>query len=55
MSSENFTFWLEYFVMFGLLLKFLSAGRNGDWQLYLETFEQMLFYDRAYDHLKCFK
>lgn len=41
--------------MFGLLLKFLSAERNGDWQLYLETFEQMLFYDRAYDHLKCFK
>ena len=41
--------------MVGPLLDFLSAECNGNWQLHLETIEQMLFYDRAYDHQKYFK
>lgn len=38
-----------------LQLDVLSAERNGNWQLHLETFEQILFYDRAYDHQKYYK
>ena len=41
--------------MVGVLLNFLSAERDANWKLHLETFGQTLFYDRAYDHLKYFK
>ena len=54
-GSENFTFWLEYLNMVGVLLNLLSVGRNGNWQLYLEILKQMLFYNGAYDHQIYFK
>ena len=41
--------------MVGLLLEFLLAEHNGNWQLQTETFAQMLFYNRDYDHQKYFK
>ena len=31
------------------------AERNSNWQLHLQTFEQMLFYDRTFDNEKYFK
>ena len=35
-----------------LLLDFLAAERDSDWNTHLETFQEMLFYDRAFDHYK---
>ena len=52
--SDTFAFWLEYCDMVTLLLDFLSAERDSDWNLHLETFQNMLNYDRAYDHYKYF-
>ena len=50
--SETFKFWLEYCNMVILLLNFIAAERNSNWLLHLETFAEMLAYDRAYDHYK---
>ena len=38
--------------MIFLLLNFIAAERNSDWSLHLETFTEMLVFDRAYDHYK---
>ena len=54
-QSDNFKFWLEYCEMVDLLLNFLAAERDSDWELHLETFQEMLAYDRAYDHYKYFQ
>lgn len=53
-SSETFKFWLEYCEMATLLLDFIAAERQSDWNLHLELFQEMLYYDRAYDHYKYF-
>ena len=53
-KSETFQFWLEYCEMVYLLLDFLTAERESDWNMHLETFREMLCYDRAYDHYKYF-
>ena len=45
---------VEYCDMVTLLLDFLSAERDSDWNLHLETFQNMLSYDRAYDDYKYF-
>ena len=41
-QSDNFKFWLEYCEMVDLLLNFLAAERDSDWELHLETFQEML-------------
>ena len=51
-QSDNFKFWLEYCEMVDPLLNFLAAERDSDWELHLETFQEMLAYDRANDHYK---
>ena len=51
--SETIKFWVDYCDMFVLLLNFIATDRNSDWSLHLETFTEMLVYDRAYDHCKC--
>ena len=38
-----------------LLLDSIAAERDSMWELHLQCFNQMLDYDRAYDHLKYFK
>lgn len=53
--SENFEFWLEHCAMIYLLLDFIAAEREPNWNVHLETFTEMLKYDRAYDHYKYFK
>ena len=35
-----------------LLLNFITTERSLYWSLYLETFSEMLVYDRAYDQWK---
>ena len=52
--SETFQFWLEYCEMVFLLLNCIAAERDSKWLLHLETFAEMLLYDRAYDHYKYF-
>ena len=36
-KSETFQFWLEYCEMVYLLLDFLTAERESDWNMHLET------------------
>ena len=38
--------------MFFLLLNFIAADGNSDWFFHLETFTEMLVYDRAWGHYK---
>ena len=33
---------------------FSAAERDADWNMHLETFQEMLWYDRAYDDYKYF-
>lgn len=53
-SNETFAFWLEHCNMSDILLNSLAAERDSNWDLHLETFKEMLTYDRAYDHYKYF-
>ena len=53
-QSDTFAFWLEYMDMVFLLLEFIAAERDSDWEKHLELFQQMLIYDRAYDHYRYF-
>ena len=41
--------------MVWLLLYFIHGDRDSNWILHLETFVDMLPYDRAFDHLNYFK
>ena len=50
--SETFKIWLKYCDMIFLLLNFVTAERNSDWSVHLETFAEMLVFDRAQDHCK---
>ena len=52
--SETFQFWLEYCDMAFLLFDFLAAERESNWDLHLETFQEMLKYDRAFGQYKYF-
>ena len=54
MLSETFQYWHEYLEMADLLLDFLAAECDSDWKVHLETFKEMLCYDRAFDHFKYF-
>ena len=54
-SSETFHFWDEYLKMVWLLLDFVHADRDSNWNLHLETFNDMLPYDRAFDHQNYFR
>ena len=49
-QSEIFRFSLEYCQMVFLLLDFLAAEYQPDWNLHLETFRETLYYDCAYDY-----
>ncbi len=53
--SALFAFWNEYMEMVWLLLDFIHGDRDANWLLHLETFNAMLPYDRAFDHLNYFR
>jgi len=53
-SSVTFKFWQEYCDMVELLLSFLASERDSNWQLHLETFQEMLAYNHAFNHYKYF-
>ena len=49
-QSETFRFSLKYCQMVFLLLDFLAAEYQPNWNLHLETFRETLYYDCAYDY-----
>ena len=50
-ENSNYAFWMTYMSMIRILLDFIRAEREGNWQLYLEAFTAMLPWLTAYDHL----
>ena len=54
-KSEVLEFWNEYVEMVYLLLKFIAAERNSNWQEHLAASVEMVPYDRAFDHIQYFR
>lgn len=52
-NSQNpmFRYWREYMDMVSILLGFIRAEREGNWELHLETFSKMLPWLAIYDHV----
>ena len=53
--SELFEFWDEYTNIVYILLDFLQAERNADWEAHLTASAAMIPYDRAFDRLQYFR
>ena len=49
-KSVNFSFWWKYMEMISILLMFTRAQRDGNWELYLLSFRQMIPFYFQYDH-----
>ena len=54
-QSKVFEFWDEYVEMVYLLLKFIAAERNSNWQEHLGASVEMEPYDRAFGHIQYFR
>ena len=54
-QSRTFKFWLEYLEMVALLLNFIEAERDSNWNCHIECFKTMLPYDRIFDDKKYFQ
>lgn len=50
-ENVNFRFWWNYMETISTLLDFTRGQRKGDWELYLDSFRDMLPYFFRYDHL----
>ena len=48
--NPNFYLWWQYMQMVGVLLLFIRTHRDGNWELHLYSFGQMLPYFDRYDH-----
>ena len=49
-QNSTFTFWKMYIDLVQILLNFVRAEREDNWELHLEAFQQMLPLMVAYDH-----
>ena len=49
--SSTFVYWEKYIGMVEILLRYIRAEREGDWNLHLESVAQMIPYCFAYDHI----
>ena len=49
-ENPNKAFWLKYRDMVGILLDFIRANRDGNWQLHMDSFSAMLPWLTVYDH-----
>ena len=49
-DNPNFKLWSSYMSMFEILLDFIRAEREGNWNLHLEAFAAMLPWLTIYDH-----
>ena len=54
-KTEVLEFWNEYVEIVNLLLKFIAAERNSNWQEHLSASTEMAPYDRAFDHPQYFR
>ena len=49
-SCSSFTYWRHYMEMVAILLGFIRAEREGNWEMHLELFSRMLPYFALFDH-----
>ena len=49
-SNPNYTYWTNYLKMVEVLLDFIRANRDGNWELHLDAFTAMLPWMTIYDH-----
>ena len=49
-KNPNFKFWWEYIQMAEILLHFICAQQNGNWELHLFAFRSILPYFMRYNH-----
>lgn len=49
-DSPTYTYWRGYMKMVEIMLDFIRAERDGNWQLHLSSFQSMLPYFFLYDH-----
>jgi hypothetical protein len=49
-DCPTFTYWRQYMEMIAILLGFIRAEREGNWELHMERFSRMLPYFASYDH-----
>ena len=54
-SNPTFIYWLNYMKMVCVLLNFIRAEREGDWNSHLTSVKQMLPWFAIYDHRNYFK
>ena len=50
-DNPTFCYWRKYMNLVSILLRFTRALREGDWELYLSSFAEMLPWFAAYDHV----
>ncbi|KAL9962372.1 hypothetical protein ACROYT_G031467 [Oculina patagonica] len=49
-KNPNLQYWLQYMEMVRILLLFIRAQREGNWDLHLYAFHKMLPFSHRYDH-----
>ena len=49
-NCSSFTYWQHYMEMVAILLGFIRAEREGNWEMHLELLSRMLPYFALYDH-----
>ena len=49
--SATFVYWEQYIGMVEILICYIRAKREGDWNLHLESVAQVIQYFLAYDHI----
>ena len=50
-DDSTYCYWRQYMHMVSILLRFTRAIREGDWELYLSSFSEMLPWVSAFDHV----
>ena len=50
-DDSTYCYWRQYIHMVSILLRFTRAIREGDWELYLSSFSEMLPWFAAFDHV----
>ena len=50
-DNPTFYYWRKYMNLVSIFLRFTRALREGDWELYLSSFAEMLPWFAAYDHV----
>lgn len=54
-NDATFCYWRTYMLLVSILLRFTKALREGDWNLFLSSFAEMLPWLAAFDHVNYFR